>query len=491
MEKSTIVQSTKWSVVTEFITKIASPIVNIILARLLVPEVFGLVATFTVVTSFAEVFTDAGFQKYLVQHEFSDLKERDEFTNVAFWSNFTLSCVIWLLIFLFSDRIAYIVGSPGYGFEISILSIQIPLYAFFSIQMALYRRDFRFKQLLHIRIIDSLIPLIVTVPLAFFLRSYWAIIIGNLTRQCVSAVFLTLKSNWKPHFYYNFKQLKTMFSDCMWMLFDSIMIWLTSYLGTLIVSHYLDVYYIGVYRTGISTITPYLNLIYTMTAPVLFSALSRLQFDRKEADNTFRSYQKIASYIAVPIGASVFTYKELVTKILLGSQWSEATIMIGCVGLTFPFSILIAQYNSDYFRAMGKPRVAFLVQGTYLIFMAFSLIWAVNNSFETLCIITGVLYLVYSAISAFALRFVFKFDILKSFVNFIPSLIGALIIILPGLVIKNLFNGIVVWQIICGVITLVLYIVCLLIIPQSRKDILSFQLTAKVLNKIRRKGKND
>ena len=61
-----------WSSITEIIAKLIVPIVNIILARLLAPEAFGAVATITMVITFAEVFTDAGFQKYIVQHEFED-----------------------------------------------------------------------------------------------------------------------------------------------------------------------------------------------------------------------------------------------------------------------------------------------------------------------------------------------------------------------------------------------------------------------------------
>ena len=77
-------QATKWSSITEIIAKLIAPITNMILARLLVPEAFGVVATLTMVVSFAEIFTDAGFQKYLVQHEFADEKDLEQSTNVAF-----------------------------------------------------------------------------------------------------------------------------------------------------------------------------------------------------------------------------------------------------------------------------------------------------------------------------------------------------------------------------------------------------------------------
>ena len=77
-------QATKWSSITEIAAKLISPIVNMVLARLLAPEAFGVVATITMVISFAEIFTDAGFQKYIIQHEFADDEELNKSTNVAF-----------------------------------------------------------------------------------------------------------------------------------------------------------------------------------------------------------------------------------------------------------------------------------------------------------------------------------------------------------------------------------------------------------------------
>ena len=62
--------ASKWSLATQLLSKLMGPITNMFLARLLAPEAFGMVATITMITSFSDIFTDAGFQKYLVQQEF-------------------------------------------------------------------------------------------------------------------------------------------------------------------------------------------------------------------------------------------------------------------------------------------------------------------------------------------------------------------------------------------------------------------------------------
>ena len=106
-----IINATKWSVITEVATKLISPFVNIVLARLLVPEAFGAVATISMVISFADMLTDSGFQKYIVQHEFDTEEEYTNSVNVAFWSNFLLSIVIVSVIISFVLALAGILAT--------------------------------------------------------------------------------------------------------------------------------------------------------------------------------------------------------------------------------------------------------------------------------------------------------------------------------------------------------------------------------------------
>lgn len=480
VDSKTIVQSTKWSAVSEVLAKIASPLANIVLARLLAPDVFGLVASFTVVTTFAEVFTDAGFQKFIVQHEFKDDKELYDYTTVAFWTNMLFSIAIWLGIFIFRSPIASFIGSSGYGTEVATLSLLIPLHALSSIQNALYRRAFRFKELVPIRFVSSLMPLVVTIPCAVFFKNVWAIIIGNLAKEIVTAVMLTYNSLWKPTLFYKLAYLKNMFSDCLWLLGDSLMIWITSYASVFIVNRYLDPYHTGIFRTGVNTIQPYLNLIFVITSPVLFSALSRLQNNKNESNKIFLDYQKFASYIVVPMGVFVFIYRDMVTSILLGSAWKEAALLVGCSGLALPIVILIGQYNSVYFRAMGKAKIAMTVQGIYAIVMVALLLFAVRYQFKILSVVGGLYPLTYSVISILGLKFAFKFKISRVVRVLLPSIISSVVAALLSYAIMNFFSGAIWWQLICVAIACLVYLIVLMSIPQSRKAIVGTSAFKKI-----------
>lgn len=81
---SKVISATQWSGITEIAAKLVAPVTTMVLARLLTPDAFGVLVTAQMVISFAEIFTDAGFQKYIVQHEFVDDSDKYKSTAIAF-----------------------------------------------------------------------------------------------------------------------------------------------------------------------------------------------------------------------------------------------------------------------------------------------------------------------------------------------------------------------------------------------------------------------
>lgn len=431
-----IVKATKWSAITEIAAKLLTPIVSMVLARLLTPEAFGVVTTLTMIITFAEIFTDAGFQKYLVQHQFLDDKDRDESTNVAFWSNLIMSLIIWGIIAVFAEPLAVLVGNPGLGNVLIIACVSIPLAAFSSIQMALYKRDFDFKTLFKVRIVGVLVPLVVTVPLAFWLRSYWALVIGTIVVNLSNAVLLTWYSKWKPRLFYSWKRLKEMLSFTIWSLVEAVSIWLTSYVDVFIVGTMLNQYYLGLYKTSSTLVGQIMGLITAVTTPILFSALSRLQEDEGEFQNMFFRFQKIVSVLVIPIGVGIFLFSDLVTTVILGAQWIEASGFVGLWALTSGLTIVLSHYSSEVYRAKGKPKLSVLAQVLHVVVLWPVIILAVKHGFETLYIARSLVRLELILVNLIILSVAIKISSFKMLRNVFPAcfssfLMAGIFILLP------------------------------------------------------------
>ena len=479
-------QATKWSSITEIAAKLISPIVNMVLARLLAPEAFGVVATITMVISFAEIFTDAGFQKYIIQHEFKDDEELNKSTNVAFWTNLAISLLICISIVLFRDPIANMVGSPGLGNSIAIASVLIIIAAFSSIQMARYKRAFDFKTLFYTRIGSALIPLVVTIPLAFLLRNYWALLIGNFASQLFNAVLLTVKSKWKPSFYYNFSMLKDMFSFSAWTLLESISIWLTSYIGVFIVGNYLNDYYLGIYKTSMSTVGAYMAIITGAITPVLFSALSRYQNDDAAFRKTYYSLQRITAIWVFPMGIGIYLFRDFVTYILLGSQWMEASGFVGLWGLTSAFTIVFSHFSSEVYRSKGNPKISLFVQILHLVCIVPTLLISIQYDFEVLYTARSFVRIQLILTAVIIMRVLYKFKISDTVKNILPMLVSSVIMGAVGFALQQISDHMV-WQFVSIALCAVVYFAVLLgCFPKIRREVLQMEFVQTVLRKIRK-----
>ncbi len=465
-----IINATKWSSITEIAAKLVSPLTNMILARIIAPEAFGVVATITMIISFADMFTDAGFQKYLVQHEFKDEQEKHRYANVAFLTNFAVAIFLWGVIALFSEQIATLVGNKGLGEVVAIACVQLPLTAFSSIQMALYRRNFDFKMLFWVRMCSLCIPIFITIPLAFLGLSYWSLIIGTIFMQISNAVILTIKSKWKPKLFYDVRVLKDMLSFSIWSLIEAISIWLTTWIDTFIIGSLLSDHLLGIYKTSTTMVNSLMAIVTASIVPVMFSALSRLQNNNEQFNRTYFKMQRIVSILIFPLGIGVYLYSDLATQILLGSQWSEASEVVGIWALTSAIMIVFGHFCSEVYRAKGRPKLSFLAQLLHLVVLVPVCIMGAKHGFWVLVYARSWIRLELVLVHLILMKIVIEIPVLKTFRNVFPAAISAIVMGFLGYLLQGLNEG-VVWSLTSIIICTIVYFAVLYLFPNVRKKV--------------------
>lgn len=469
-----IIHATKWSSITEIIAKLFSPISTMILARLLAPDMFGVIATITMVIAFAELFTDAGFQKYIIQHDFNSIETLFESTNVAFLTNLFLSIILWFIIVIFRDHIAIILGNDKLGIPIAIACISIPLGAFSSIQMALFRREFEFKTLFAIRLVSLIVPLLITIPFAIIFKNYWALIIGTISLKLVTAIYSTYRSKWKPKLQYSFKLLKQMLSYTFWTILESVSIWLSSYIGILIVGLKLNDYYLGLYQTSMALVVQIVSIVTMAVTPVLFSTLSRLQNDEKEFKRMFLIFQSVVALIIIPLGVGIFAYRRLLTFLFLGGQWEEAAGFIGLFGLIIAFAVVFSHLCSEVFRAKGKPKLSLLLQFLFLLVFIPSISIAVNYGFKSLYIIHSLSQLVLIIVSIVLMSWYFKIGLFAMLKGTAIKIIVAGIMFLFSILLRQVSASFY-WDLFSIVVCILFYFGVLFCIKSERDSLLKLK----------------
>ncbi len=361
VEKKTAVAA-KWSTITELVAKCITPVTSMILARILAPEAFGVLATVTMVIAFAEVFVESGFQKYLIQRNFDSKEEEDNYMSVAFWANLIFSLVVWLLVSILNAPIAELVGNPGKGHLIIIAGVTIPLYGMIGIQTCKLKKDLNFKKLFYVRIGCAFVPLVVTIPLALLGLDYWSLIIGNIAGVVVQSCILFAVRSFVPRFFFSWTYLKKMLSYGVWTILNGVAVWLTTWIDTFLIGKMLSDYYLGLYKNSTSFITSIFSIVTASIIPVLFSSLSKLQDDEAGFRNMYLNIQRLLVCFLLPLGMGMFLYRQFATDIFFGSQWAEAAGIVGITAISTVFRTIYVGINGDVFRAKGQFKVPLFLQ---------------------------------------------------------------------------------------------------------------------------------
>lgn len=436
-EKSVVNKSMFWSLFGEVASKFIVPITTMILARILVPEDFGVIAICNMVVSFADIITDAGFGKYLVQHDFANEEEKYKNADVAFWSNFVLSCLSVIIIFFAKKNIAQGLGDEKYASAIFVSSIQLLFTAFSSIQIGLFRRSFDYKKLFIARLAVALLPLLTAIPIALLTKSYWALIIGNLMGALGNAIILSVLSPWSPRLFYSFRIFKEMFSYSFWSLCEGMAHWVIFWVDTFIIAMFFSEYYVGIYKNSANIVMSLFGVVSASMSPVLLSSLSRLKNEKNDFFDLFLLLQRLLAYVVLPMGLGLYFFRHLATLIVFGEQWMEAADVIGWWGIMMMISVVFYTFVAELYKSKGIPQKLFLFQVLYLVFMIPMCFLAAKHGFWILVYTRCACVIEQVVVCMILLKIVFDFNpiimlrnVLKPFVATIPIIICGLFSIL-------------------------------------------------------------
>lgn len=472
VKSKTIINATKWSVIGEIVAKLISPITTIILARILAKEVFGIVASITTIVSLADLLTDAGFNAYIVQHEFGSDEEKEATYNVCFWSNLAISILLFFIIFFNNALFSRLVGASGYGLALIIASLVLPLTSISSIEQAIMKRNLDFKKVGLIKIISKIIPLLTTIPLALLGQGYWSIIIGTLCGEVVSVILCLIFGEYKPRFSYKIEYFGKIFSFSGWAFLESILEWLLANVAILVLANIYGNVYLGVFKTGLALITQITTAIYALYSNVFKSSVSREQNDAEAFKRVFFAFQKYTSILSIPIGVGAFLYRGFLTKLLLGDGWEEAILLIGLWALVSLLSIAFGNFYSDSIRAKGKPKFLVLIDSIYLIALIMLLVFAKNLSFDSFCIWFCLIKITQPLLQVLFGVFICKISFAKVLFNCYPQIIAVLVMVGFNFLIK--FSEMSTWYSVLGIVlSAILYFICLIILMPKKKETLA------------------
>lgn len=447
--------------ISEIAVKFVVPITNMILTRILTPDAFGVVAICNMLISFIDLISDAGFGKYIIQAEFSSEEEKDNYINVAFWTNFLISLFMVIIIILFRDYIAGVLGNKGYARVISISGLQIIITTISSIQISILRRNCDFKKLFIARLSVAIIPLIITVPIAIVMKSFWALIIGNLFTAAFNSAILSVLSRWKPKLFYRYEILKKMFNYSFWSLCEAVANWTIFWIDTFIVGRIFSEYQLGLYKNSAYMVQSIMGMLSASVSPVLLTILSKLKCNDKKFRETFINIQNLILYLAIPMGIGLFIFRKTATIILFGYSWIEAADIVGAWSIMMMFSVIFYSMPAELYKSKGIPRMLFIFQVMYLVVLVPICYFSTEYGFWAMVYIRCICVIWQVILSIIFIRKIFKINLYEYFSTFFIPIMGTLCMACLSIVYKLFFDTLLsdILGIIVGILVYISFII--------------------------------
>jgi len=452
-----ITTATRWSFLTQLISKVIPPLTSMILVRFLAPEVFGVIATITMIISFADTFSEAGFRKYIISTKYNNPDDLRHDEDIAFWTNLGITAVTFGIIACFSTPLCSLLGNPGIETGLIVSCIPLIISSLTSIEVAAYHRIYSFAKPFWAQLISTIVNLIVTVSLALSGLDYWAIIVGNIVASSIAAIVLSIGSPWHPHFYFKFKRAIEILRFSLWIMAEGIAVWLTSWFDSFIVGRRLNSYDLGIYKNSQSVVNGLLSIPQNSVTNVLLVTLSRQKDTVKEFNDTFLNAQKTLTYILLPMAAGICIFRKLTVRVVFGVGWEDAEIVIGVWALAAALRVLFVSINTPVYVAKGRPRLSLYLQLIDMLFLIPVCIYGIRFGFERFVILRGIVRLDIIIPSFIVLSKVFGIRFRMIVRNVLKPFIGTVIMSAVGIALHLMKNNMI-WDIMAILVCIVVYI---------------------------------
>ena len=347
--KDQAISGVLWSSIGKFSSMGIEFIVGIILARLLTPQEFGLIATIVVVIALSQVFINSGFSQALIRKQ--DCTQKDYST--AFFFNFAVGVFLFAILNVTSGPISRFYSNPELKPLIQVLGIGLIISSFTLIQSTKLIKRIDFKLQTKISVIASLISGITAVIMALRGFGVWSLVVKSLIKQVITSILLWSWNRWKPDWVFSLQSFKALFSFGSKLLLSGLIATFFSNIYYIVIAKYFSAANLGFYtRAELFINLPSQNISDVITS-VGYPVLAKLQHDPDQLKSAFKSIMTSTFFVVSILMFGMAAVSHSLVLTLLGEKWKESiffTQLLCFVGLMYPLNSI----NINLLNVVGR-----------------------------------------------------------------------------------------------------------------------------------------
>lgn len=315
--KSKTISSLFWKIIEKGGRAIVELVVQVAMARLLVPEQFGALAIILVFVNFGNVVVQSGLNTALVQSEWVC----DDDYSTVFWLSFGMSIALYVVVFFAAPGVAAFYEMAYLIWPLRILALILLVNAFNSVQVAIVQRDLDFKKVFNATFVSVIVSGLVGIGAAYAGAGLWALVSQQLAYQICSCLMLGFQVHWFPRMVFNAGRARVLFSFGWKLLLSGLIDAGYRSLADLVIGKQFSASSLGLVSQGKKYPQAVGSMLDGAIQPVMLSAVSRVQDDAAYVKRLVRRALKTSTFLIVPSMALFALVAEPLVALLLGEKW--------------------------------------------------------------------------------------------------------------------------------------------------------------------------
>lgn len=324
-------------------------IVSIVLARILTPEDYGVVALATVFTSILQVFVDSGLGTALIQKKKAD----DLDFSSVFYFNFVVCIVLYIIMFFTAPFISVFYNDSSLTSIVRVASLTIVISGVKGIQQAYVSRNMLFKRFFFATLGGTIFSAFIGIGLAYAGFGVWAIVAQQLSNTAIDTLILWITVKWRPKKMFSIKRLKELLNFGWKLLISSLFNTVYNNLRNLIIGKYYSSADLAYYNQGDKFPNLIVTNINSSIDSVLLPTLSSAQDEKKRVKSMTRRAIKTSTYIMAPLMMGLAFCATPIVRLILTEKWMPCVPYLQIFCITYMFWP-IHTANLNAINAMGR-----------------------------------------------------------------------------------------------------------------------------------------
>ncbi len=348
-KKNTLAKNISWSFAEKLLSQGISMVISIMLARLLSPDDYGILAIVNVFIVLADVFVVNGMGVALIQDKDAD--------NTTICTDFYLSIMVgialYVVLFMSAPWIAGYYEMPELISVVRILGLKIPVASIYTILHAIIARKMQFQKLVLPTVFSTFSSGIMGILTALMGWGVWALVTQTLMYQILMMLSLVIATQWKPKLRFSMQQAKQHLSFSSKVVTASLVNTFVAQLQTMAIGKVYSSTDAAYYNNGVNYPQRIIGIVESSVNAVTFPAIANVKDNQKQVKEIMQNTIRHLSFLIVPMMIGLALCTEDVIRVLLTDKWLPSVPYMQIVCLTFVF-MPINGVNYQAVKAVGK-----------------------------------------------------------------------------------------------------------------------------------------